>query len=148
MSKVISSLNTMYNIERAATTIYKAQAGSFRKDIIVYEKLTSATANEHEHANRLSARIKELEGNLSKLGWFFAFGGTMIGLGTRITGKKNMMKVDIWVERKAIKDYGAFLTRVDFDEKSADLIKKNIGDEQRHMENWSGILDRFNKKEE
>lgn len=147
MSKVIGSLNTMYNIERAATTIYKAQAGAFRSNAAVYETLKAATANEQQHADRLKLRVSELKGRLSFLGWLFALGGMMIGFVIRIIGKKRMMKTNIWVEKKAIKDYGAFLERVNFDEKSAALIKKNIGDEQRHVNSWSGILDQFNKKE-
>jgi len=147
MSNVIGSLNTMYNIERAATTIYKAQAGAFRSNAAVYETLKAAMANEQEHADSLKSRVSELKGKGSFIGWFFALGGMMIGFLIRIMGKKRVMKTNIWVEKKAVKDYGAFLERVDFDEKSAALIKKNIGDEKRHVDNWTGILDKFNKGE-
>jgi demethoxyubiquinone hydroxylase (CLK1/Coq7/Cat5 family) len=147
MSKVVGSLNTMYNIERAATAIYKAQAGAFSGNTSVYETLKEATANEQEHADGLRARVAELKGKGSFIGWFFALGGMMIGIVTRIMGKKRIMKTNIWVEKKAVKDYGAFLERVDFDEKSAALIKKNIEDEKRHVKNWSEILDKLNKKE-
>lgn len=147
MSKVIGSLNTMYNIERAATAIYKAQARAFRSNPAVYETLKAATANEQEHADGLKASVAELKGRGSFLGWLFALGGMMIGFVTRIMGKKRMMKTDVWVEKKAVKDYGAFLDRVNFDEKSAALIKKNIEDERRHVNNWLGILDKLNKGE-
>jgi demethoxyubiquinone hydroxylase (CLK1/Coq7/Cat5 family) len=147
MSNVIGSLNTMYNIERAATAIYKAQAGAFRGNTAVHETFKAAMANEQEHADGLRARVAELKGRLSFLGWLFALGGMKIGFITRIMGKKRMMKTNIWVEKKAVKDYGAFLERVNFDEKSAALIKKNIGDEQRHVDNWTRILGELNKKE-
>jgi demethoxyubiquinone hydroxylase (CLK1/Coq7/Cat5 family) len=147
MNKVISSLNAMYNIERAATAIYKAQAGAFRSNAAVYETFKAAIANEQEHADGLKARVAELKGKGSFMGWFFALGGMMIGFVTRIMGKKRVMKTNIWVEKKAVKDYGAFLDRVNFDEKSAALIKKNIGDEQRHVDNWSRILGELNKVE-
>ncbi|MFA5055633.1 MAG: demethoxyubiquinone hydroxylase family protein [Dehalococcoidia bacterium] len=145
MSTVIGSLNTMYNIERAATAIYKAQAGAFRSAPAYYEILKEATANEQEHADGLKARVAELKGKGSFMGWFFALGGMMIGLTTRIMGKKRIMKTNIWVEQKAVKDYGAFLEKVNFDDKSAALIKKNIGDEQRHVNNWTRILGELNK---
>lgn len=147
MSTVIGSLNTMYNIERAATAIYKAQTGAFSKNAAVYQTLKEATANEQEHADGLKARVAELKGRGSFMGWFFALGGMMIGIATRIMGKKRIMKTNIWVEQKAVKDYGAFLEKVNFDETSAALIKKNIGDEQRHVENWTRILGELNKKE-
>jgi len=140
MSNVVGSLNTMYNIERAATAIYKAQAGSFCGNAAVYETFKAATANEQEHADGLKARVAELKGKGSFIGWFFALGGMMIGFVTRIMGKQRVMKTNIWVETKAVKDYGAFLQKVNFDEKSAALIKKNIGDEQRHVDNWTRIL--------
>jgi bacterioferritin len=145
MGNVIGSLNTMYNIERAATAIYKAQAGAFSKDAAVYQTLKEATANEQEHADGLKARVAELKGKGSFMGWFFALGGMMIGIATRIMGKKRIMKTNIWVEQKAVKDYGAFLEKVNFDDKSAALIKKNIGDEQRHVNNWTRILGELNK---
>ena len=147
MGNVIGSLNTMYNIERAATAIYKTQAGAFKANAAVYETFKAATANEQEHADGLKARVAELKGKGSFIGWFFALGGLMIGLMTRIMGKKRVMKTNIWVENKAVKDYGAFLKKVNFDEKSAALIKKNIGDEQRHVDNWTRILGELNKKE-
>jgi len=147
MSNVIGSLNTMYNIERAATAIYKAQAGAFRNNPSVYETFKAATANEQEHADGLMARVADLKGRGSFVGWFFALGGMMIGIATRLLGKKRVMKTNIWVEKKAVKDYGAFLQKVNFDEKSATLIKKNIGDEQRHVDNWTRILGELSKKE-
>ena len=147
MGNVIGSLNVMYNIERAATAIYKAQAGAFRGDTAVYETFKAATANEQEHADGLKARVAELKGKGSFLGWFFALGGMMIGVVSRIMGKKSMMKANIWVENKAVKDYGAFLGKVNFDETSAALIRKNIGDEQQHVDNWTRILGELSKKE-
>jgi demethoxyubiquinone hydroxylase (CLK1/Coq7/Cat5 family) len=147
MSNVVGSLNTMYNIERAATAIYKAQAGAFHSNAAVYETFKAATANEQEHADGLKAMVADLKGKGSFIGWFFALGGMMIGFVTRIMGKKRVMKTNIWVEKKAVKDYGAFLEKVNFDEKSAALIKKNIGDEQRHVDNWTRILGELNKGE-
>jgi len=147
MSKAIGSLNTMYNIERAATAIYKAQAGAFCSNAAVYETFKAATANEQEHADGLKARVADLKGKGSFIGRFFALGGMMIGFVTRIMGKKRIMKTNIWVEKKAVKDYGAFLEKVNFDEKSAALIKKNIVDEQRHVDNWMRILGELNKGE-
>jgi len=147
MSNVIGSLNTMYNIERAATAIYKAQAGAFKANSAIYETFKAAIANEQEHADGLKSRVADLKGRGSFIGWFFALGGMMIGTVTRLMGKKRVMKTNIWVEKKAVRDYGAFLQKVNFDEKSAALIKKNIGDEQRHVDNWTRILGELSKKE-
>ena len=145
MSRVISSLNAMYNIERAATTIYKAQLGAFKQKEAV-EKLTFAVENEQEHADYLKARIAELGGKVTPTGGIFGLAGTVLGFKTRLLGKKVMMKADLWVERKAVNDYGSFLRRVDFDEKSAALIKKNIGDEKLHIKNLTETLETIKRK--
>ena len=143
--KVISSLNAMYNIERAATAIYKAQLGAFKQKEAV-EKFSFAVANEQEHADDLKARVVELGGKVTPTGGFFGFAGTMLAWATRLLGKKAMMKADLWVERKAVNDYGAFLKKVDFDEKSAKLLKKNIEDEKLHIKNWTETLEIIKKK--
>ena len=145
MNKVIGSLNAMYNIERAATTIYKAQLGAFKQKEAV-EKFTFAVANEQEHADDLKARIVELGGKVTPTGGLFGFAGMVLGFKTRLLGKKVMLKADLWVEHKAVNDYGSFLKKVDFDEKSAALIKKNIEDEKRHIKNLTEILDTIKKK--
>ena len=145
MNKVIGSLNAMYNIERAATAIYKAQLGTFKQKEAV-EKFTFAVANEQEHADDLKARVVELGGKVTPTGGFFGFAGTVLGFKTRLLGKRTMMNADLWVERKAVNDYGSFLKKINFDEKSAALIKKNIEDEKLHIKNLTEILEMIEKK--
>ena len=57
---------------------------------------------------------------------------------------KSQAKVSVYDHGLLYGD-GAFLERVNFDDKSAALIKKNIGDEQRHVDNWTRILGELNK---
>jgi demethoxyubiquinone hydroxylase (CLK1/Coq7/Cat5 family) len=135
MNEVLRSLGTMYNIERAATAIYKAQVRAFRGTEIA-DKLKAATVNEQEHADNLKARIEELGGTAPRRGFLFQMGGMALGFTTTLLGKMRVLKTDGWVERKAVKDYSGFLQRVDFDEKSAALIQKNIEDEKIHIKNW------------
>lgn len=135
MNEVLRSLGTMHNIERAATAIYKAQVRAFRGTEIA-DKLMAATVNEQEHADNLKARIEELGGTASRLGVLFQMGGMALGFATALLGKMLVLKTDGWVERKAVKDYSGFLQRVDFDEKSAALIQRNIEDEKMHLKNW------------
>ena len=135
MNEVLRSLGTMYNIERAATAIYKAQVSAFRGTEIA-DKLKAATVNEQEHADNLKARIEELGGTAPRLGFFFQMGGLTLGLATALLGKMRVLKTDGWVERKAVKDYSGFLQRVKFDEESAALIQRNIEDEKMHIKNW------------
>ena len=52
-----------------------------------------------------------------------------------------ILKTDIRVEKKAVKDYGDFLQRVDFDEKSRALIQKNLDDEKMHIKRWEDSIE-------
>ncbi|MEA1959114.1 MAG: demethoxyubiquinone hydroxylase family protein [Chloroflexota bacterium] len=140
MKEVLHSLGVMYNIERAATAIYRAQVWAFRGTEIA-DKLGAATANEREHADGLKLRIEELGGSAPRLGFIFALGGSLVGFAATLPGRMRVLKTDGWVERKAVKDYSSFLDRIDYDEKSAALIRKNIEDEKMHIRNWAESIE-------
>ncbi len=139
MDKVMHSLRKMHNIERFATEVYRAQIPAFpEKDIT--ERLKAAMLNEQEHVDGLKARIEELGGTTSWLGFFFQIAGKSWGFATRFLGKMFILRADIWLERKAVTDYGDFLQKVDFDERSRALIQKNIGDEKTHVKRWEDSI--------
>ncbi len=66
--------------------------------------------------------------------------GTLLGFATILLGKVFLLKVDLFIERRAVRDYGNFLRKVDFDEKSVALINKIVGDEKRHIETWNNSI--------
>jgi len=141
MAKAIglNSLKFMYNMERFATEIYQTQRRAFVKTEIA-GKLRAATENEQQHANNLQGRILELNGNPSRLGFLFQIAGSILGLVTRSLGRLFMLKTDIWIEKRAIKDYRSFLKSVGFDEKSVGLIERIIIDEERHVDTWENSI--------
>ena len=139
MNRAISSLKFMYNMERFATQIYRTQRGAFIEEDIV-KKLRAAADNEQQHVNTLQERILELHGTPSYLGFIFQTAGKLLGLVARVLGKLFILKTDIWIEKRAIKDYRSFLNRVEFDEKSVALIERIIVDEQRHVDTWENSI--------
>jgi bacterioferritin len=141
MAKAIglNSLKFMYNMERFATEIYQTQRRAFAKTEIA-DKLRAATENEQQHANNLQGRILELNGNPSRLGFLLQIAGSILGLVTRSLGRLFMLKTDIWIEKRAIKDYRSFLKSVGFDEKSVGLIERIIIDEERHVDTWENSI--------
>ena len=139
MNRVISSLKFMYNMERFATQIYKTQRGAFTEKEII-EKLIAAADNEQQHVNILKERILELHGTPSSLGFIFQTAGRILGLAARGLGKLFILKADIWIEKRAIKDYRGFLSGVEFNEKSIALIERIIVDEQRHVDTWENSI--------
>lgn len=50
------------------------------------------------------------------------------------------MRADVFVEKRAIKDYGNYVKTVGFDEKTTAMLEKIIADEERHVETWEGTL--------
>jgi len=135
VSEVLRALRKMHNIERFAVEIYRAQIRAFPEKEMA-DRLKAAMANEQEHVNDLRVRIGELGGTPSWLGLFFQMAGRLLGFITTLLGKVFLLKTDIRIEKRAVKDYGDFLQKVDFDEKSRGLIQKNLEDEKAHIKRW------------
>lgn len=139
MNRVINSLKFMYNMERFATQIYRTQRGAFTAEEII-KRLEAAADNEQQHVDNLQERILDLHGTPSYIGFVFQIAGRILGLAARGLGKLFILKTDIWIEKRAIKDYRNFLNKIDFDEKSVALIERIIVDEQRHVDTWENSV--------
>ena len=136
----IPSLKFMYNMERFATQIYLTQRRVFYEESIL-KKLNAAAENEQEHVNVLRKRILELQGSRSHLGFLFQTAARILGTLAGCFGKEFVLKVDVFVENRAINDYGAFLNRVEFDEDTVTLINRIIADEIFHKDTWKSSLE-------
>jgi len=139
MDKAISSLRFMQRMERLATQVYKKQIRRFGEHEIA-DRLKAAAANEQEHADTLTKRIEELKGTPSRMGIFFQIAGTVLGFKTTLLSKVLLIKIDIWIEKRAVEDYGKFLQKVEFGETSVTLINKIVEDEKRHIETWEDSI--------
>jgi bacterioferritin len=136
----IPTLKFMYNMERFATQIYLTQRRVFDEESIL-KKLNAAAENEQEHVNVLRKRILELQGNRSRLGFLFQTAARILSTLAGCFGKEFVLKVDVFVENRAINDYGAFLNRVEFDEDTVTLINRIIADETFHKDTWKSSLE-------
>ena len=142
----ISSLKFMYNMERFATQIYLTQRRVFDEEWVV-KKLNAAAENEQEHVNVLRKRILELQGNRSRIGFLFQAAARILGTIAGIFGKEFVLQVDVFVENRAIKDYGTFLNRVKFDEDTVKLINRVIADEVFHKDTWESSIEELTYQE-
>jgi len=122
-------------MERFATQIYRTQRGAYKKGN-VSQKLIAAADNERTHFEKLQVKIENLNGRVYPLGWLFQTGGVVLGACTRLVGINNLLKVDTFVETRAVKDYNSFLNSVAFDADTADMIQRIIQDEEEHINNW------------
>lgn len=136
----------MYNMKRFATEIYRTQCSAFTEKEIT-DKLRAATKNEQQHADNLQGRILELNGNPSRLGFLFLITERLLGLATRTLGRLFILKTDIWIEKRAIKDYRSFLKNVEFDEESVGLIERIIIDEEKHVGTWENSIKMLKDKD-
>jgi len=135
VNEVVGGLRQMYNLERFAVEVYRRQIRAFpQKDI--RERLEAARDNEQEHVDDLRARIEELGGSCPWQGFFFQMAGMVLGSTSTLLGRMFALNADIRLEQRAVRDYGAFLQKIDFDENSRRLIQKNIEDEKVHIKRW------------
>jgi len=139
MNKALCSLNFMYSMERFATAIYRVQKGGFKNKAIL-EKLTYAVDNEQQHALNLRSRIIELGNTTSRLSFLFQIVGCLLGGLSRCLSKTLALKTDTAIEKRAVKDYGYFLRTLELDDKTKQLIKNIITDEELHIRNWQDSI--------
>ncbi|MFC1847620.1 demethoxyubiquinone hydroxylase family protein [Chloroflexota bacterium] len=145
MSKDVLSLNFMYCMERFATQIYRTQKAAFNDEPIA-QQLIDASENEREHVHKLQTQIKKLNGRVCPFGLLFQLIGVILGLLTRLSGKRNLLKVDIFVEARAVKDYNGLLKAITFNADTIKLIRELIADEERHVINWKKARESLAKR--
>jgi len=126
-------------MERLATKAYQTQVRAFTGSEIA-DRLKAATSNEQEHIDLLTKRLKELKSAPSKIGILFHMAGVILGIKSTLLGKVLLLKIDVWIEKKAVQDYGRFLQKVHFDEATVTLINNIIQDEKRHIETWEDSI--------
>jgi len=139
MSKVSCTLNFMYAMEQFATRIYLLQMRAFRNTETA-GKLTAASANEQTHVNFLRARLLEMKYRPSRLGFLFRLAAIILGWLTGCLGKSTALRAAIFVETRAVKDYGSFAKKPYFDTATKALLEQIIADEVQHVNTWKSEL--------
>jgi bacterioferritin len=138
---VLKALRALVNVESLAVQIYRAQTWRFRGQPTISEKLDHAIAVEREHRENLEARLKELGGATPTLRYAYAIvGWLLMGFLPALFGKMVLLRVDIWVEEKAVRDYTAFLDKTPFDDQTRALVEKNREDEKEHIRYWQDSM--------
>ncbi len=145
MNKALLSLNFLYCMERFATQIYRTQKAAFDNNLMA-KKLADASENERTHVSKLEAQIRALNGRIYPFGLLFQTVGVILGLITRLSGRRNLFKADIFVEARAIKDYNSFLKAVSFNEDTVKSIREIIADEEVHLANWREAVESVSKQ--
>ncbi|KUO65643.1 MAG: hypothetical protein APF84_14730 [Gracilibacter sp. BRH_c7a] len=136
--KLISKLNWFYSLELNQVDLYKSQSKAFADEYagLVFEKLTEI---EQLHVDNIFTKISELGATPTKIGDVIS---PIIGsIAGKIIGMRELhdvLKINIMIEQKAMKDYKELINNVKYSQYgSNDLIRlltQNFIDENLHTE--------------
>lgn len=132
-------LLTLHTLELMAMTIYKFQLTAERSEL--NRQLIAAMCNEMGHYQDFQIKLYEFGFKPSKIRGAFWFVGFAFGFGSRLLGKKAMLKTGIWVESKAVTHYAHLLAEIDWDDETRKVVEKDAADEDGHINRWKAMLE-------
>ncbi len=138
LAKIKKALRTFHSLELMAVNIYKYQIGKAPSDL--NRQLIAAMCNEMTHVQDFQIALCEYGFSPSTFRWAWWMVGIVFGLGSRVMGKKMILKTGIWVESKAVSHYSELLGDVNWDNHSRRMIEKDQADEQHHIRTWQKLL--------
>jgi demethoxyubiquinone hydroxylase (CLK1/Coq7/Cat5 family) len=138
LAAIKKALRTLHTLELMAQTIYKFQLTKQRSEI--NRQLVAAMCNEMGHYQDFQVKLYEHGFTPSILRPAYWMVGFVFGFGSRILGKKAMLKTGIWVESKAVHHYAQLLEGVDWDDETRKVIEKDQADEDGHISRWKALL--------
>lgn len=137
-NKLISRLNWFYSLELNQVDLYDSQSKAFPKEYagLVFEELANI---EQRHVDNIGAKIRELGETPTKIGDVLApIIGSIAGKIISLKELNDVLKVNIMIEQKAMKDYKELIIDLETSAYgSKDLIKLlqyNFIDENLHTE--------------
>lgn len=132
------ALLTLHCLEMTATNIYRYQITAERSEL--NRDLIAAMCNEMTHYQDFQVKLLEYGWRPSKLVWAYGIAGAVLGIWSRLRGRKAILKTGIWVETRAVREYGQLLKEVDWDEETRKVVEKNQADEDGHIQRWQKLL--------
>ncbi|MCD5407623.1 MAG: demethoxyubiquinone hydroxylase family protein [Desulfotomaculum sp.] len=140
LKKIKKGLHTLHWLENMATNIYRYQITKEPSEL--NRSLTAAMCNEMTHIQDFQVKLLEYGWKTSPCHLAFKFAGAVLGFGSRLMGKKTMLKLGVWVETKAVEHYTELLRDVDWDEDTRKIIEKDKADEDGHVHHWTELLEK------
>lgn len=141
LKSIRKGLLTLHTLELMATTIYRFQITS--ENCELNRQLIAAMCNEMTHYQDFQIKLYEFGFKPSLIRWAYWIVGFTFGFGSRLLGKKMMLKTGIWVETKAVRHYAQLLGKIDWDEDTRKVIEKDQADEDGHINRWKKFLEQM-----
>jgi len=139
LKSIKKGLLTLHTLELMAITIYRFQITSEKSEL--NQQLIAAMCNEMTHYQDFQVKLYEFGFKPNLFRWAFWIVGLMFGFGSRLFGKKAILKTGIWVESKAVHHYAELLDTIDWDEDTHKVIEKDQADEDGHISRWKALLE-------
>lgn len=129
---IITRLNWFYSLELEQVDLYTTQAHTVN-DIYLSKALARVATIEQQHVDNIAAEIKRLGARPTRLGDIIApLLGTAAGALTGALGSGVLLKANISLEEKAMKDYKNFILKAGDDPRLFALLWDNLIDEDLH----------------
>jgi len=129
---------TLHTLELMASNIYRFQIT--RTPDEHNRQLAAAMCNEMAHYQDFQLKLYEYGFRPSHLRWVYWLVGLLLGFGSRLFGRKAVLKTGIWVETKAVHHYAELLGTIDWDPETRAVIGKDQADEYGHINRWRELL--------
>ena len=138
LKAIKKGLLTLHTLELMATTIYRFQITGENCDL--NRQLIAAMCNEMTHHQDFQVKLYEFgfKPRLTRIAFWGV--GFMFGFGSRLLGRKAILKTGIWVESKAVRHYAELLDTIDWDEDTRKIIEKDQADEDGHIDRWKTLI--------
>ena len=137
-AKVKKALRTLHSLEIMAANTYRFQITA--QDDELNRDLIAAMLNEMTHTQDFAVKLYEYGLRPSLFRWAWWLVGFGIGFGSRLLGRKAILRTGIFVETKAVHHYTALLAAADWDPDTRRIIEKDQADEGGHIQTWSRYL--------
>lgn len=138
LAGIRKGLRTLHTLELMAQTIYKFQLTKERSRM--NNMLIAAMCNEMGHYQDFQVKLYEYGFRPSILRAAYWMVGFAFGFGSRLLGRRAMLKTGVWVEGKAVRHYAELLETIEWDEETRRVVEKNQADEDGHIRRWRGLL--------
>jgi len=138
LAAIRKGLRTLHTLELMAQTIYKFQLTKERSRM--NNVLIAAMCNEMGHYQDFQVKLYEYGFRPSVLRAAYWMVGFAFGFGSRLLGRRAMLRTGVWVESKAVHHYAELLDTIEWDDETRKVIEKDQADEDGHVRRWRGLL--------
>lgn len=137
-SRLRRNLRALHQLEIMAVNIYRYQIGDGRSEM--QRELIEALRVEMQHTQDFQVALFEYGLRPSPVRWAYWLLGWFLGLFSKVRGTRAILRMGLWVERKAVDHYTEILAAYDWEPDLRAIIEHNQKDEYHHIELWQKFL--------